>query len=84
MARKPLATGQIVLITGASSAFGTALAHRFARGGYHLAIVARSASELKVLVAALSTEHGVKLCRRPVAHRDKYARRHAVRQREAE
>jgi uncharacterized protein len=59
MARKSIAAGKIVLITGASSGIGAALAQRFARGGFHLVLVARSVGKLRALAAALAAEHGV-------------------------
>jgi len=53
-------TGRTALITGASSGIGEALAGRFARGGYNLVLVARSARKLQRLARALSTSHGIK------------------------
>jgi uncharacterized protein len=47
------------LITGASSGIGEALAQCFARAGYDLVLVARSADKLKQLSAALATTHGI-------------------------
>jgi short-subunit dehydrogenase len=51
---------QTVLITGASAGIGLALAHRFARAGFQLVLVARSADKLKAVAKALSEEHGVR------------------------
>ena len=60
MAKAHEGSGRIALITGASSGIGEALAHRFARGGYSLVLVARSADKLKALARSLADAHGVK------------------------
>jgi uncharacterized protein len=48
------------LITGASSGIGEALAECFAKAGYNLVLVARSADKLKALGKQLASEHGIK------------------------
>jgi hypothetical protein len=61
---KPLT--QTVLITGASSGIGEALAKRFARAGYRIVLVARSEARLDALAAVLSAEHGVAVAAEPM------------------
>jgi short-subunit dehydrogenase len=60
MTRNSKGAGRTVLITGASSGIGAALAGRFALGGYDLVLVARSGRKLQRLAQALSTSHGIK------------------------
>jgi uncharacterized protein len=48
-----------VLVTGASSGIGEALAHRFARAGHDLVLVARSGDKLKALADQLHSNNGV-------------------------
>ena len=47
-----------VLITGASSGIGSALAREFARRGFHVAMVARRLEKLEVLAAQIRREGG--------------------------
>lgn len=49
----------LALVTGASSGIGEELAHCFARAGYDVILVARSAGKLLALAQALKAQHGV-------------------------
>lgn len=51
---------QTALITGASGGIGLELAKLFARDGYNLVLVARSANKLTELAKTLSAEFGIK------------------------
>ncbi len=59
MSSKP-SDNPTALITGASSGIGDALAECFAKAGYNLVLVARSADKLKALGKQLAAEHGIK------------------------
>ena len=50
---------EITLITGASSGIGEALAHRVARDGRHVALVARRTDRLRTLAARVAGAYGV-------------------------
>jgi short-subunit dehydrogenase len=50
-----------VLVTGASSGIGEALARRFAGAGYDLVLVARNGARLEQLATKLAAECGVKV-----------------------
>jgi short-subunit dehydrogenase len=49
------------LITGASSGIGMALAHRFARDGYHLVLAARSVARMQALADELQKQFKVEV-----------------------
>jgi hypothetical protein len=51
---------KIILITGASSGFGKAMAEKFAAGGYNLILTARRAEKLAEVAAAIEKNYGVK------------------------
>ena len=59
MTKKKPGTDKTVLITGASSGIGEELAACFARDGFNLVLVARSADKLKTLAAKLAAKHGI-------------------------
>ena len=52
----------LVLVTGASSGIGEAMAVQFARHGHDLVIVARSKDKLKALAADLQKKYDVQVC----------------------
>ncbi len=55
-----------VLVTGASSGIGEALAHCFARDGHRPILVARDEARLRALAATLEAAHGVRALVLPV------------------
>ena len=57
MAKAASKNGRTVLITGASSGIGDALARCFARHGHSLVLVARSADKLQALADRLTQAH---------------------------
>ena len=59
MDKTKIGTGETALITGASSGIGEALADCFAKGGFDLVLVARSAGKLEALAGKLSSQHKI-------------------------
>ena len=51
---------KIILITGASSGFGKAIAEKFAAGGWNLIITARRKEKLEAVAAAIEKKYSVK------------------------
>ena len=59
MTRNTTTSANTVLITGASSGIGEALAHCFAQAQYGVVLVARSEGKLKALAELLAQKYGV-------------------------
>jgi 3-hydroxy acid dehydrogenase/malonic semialdehyde reductase len=51
---------KIILVTGASSGFGKAIATKFAAGGWNIIITGRRKEKLEVLAKALEANYGIK------------------------
>lgn len=51
----------IILITGASSGFGKAIAEKFAEGGWNLILTARRKEKLEAVANAIEKKYGVKV-----------------------
>lgn len=65
MAKSTAKNRETVLVTGASSGIGEALAKRFDAGGFDLVLVARSADKLRKLADELSAQHGIRAWAEP-------------------
>jgi NADP-dependent 3-hydroxy acid dehydrogenase YdfG len=67
-----------IVVTGATSGFGKAIAHAFAKSGDHLVITGRRGERLDELAAALSGSFGVRVLTRCFDIQDKRAVEEAV------
>ena len=60
-----IGNGKTALVTGASSGIGESLASCFAKGGFDLVLVARSADKLEALAGRLSSRYKGKVIVEP-------------------
>ena len=51
---------KIILVTGASSGFGKAIAEKFAAGGWNLILTARRKEKLEAVASNIEKQYGVK------------------------
>ena len=51
---------KIILVTGASSGFGKAIAEKFAAGGWNLILTARRKEKLEAVATNLEKQYGLK------------------------
>jgi NADP-dependent 3-hydroxy acid dehydrogenase YdfG len=53
---------KIILVTGASSGFGKAIATKFAAGGWNVILTGRRKEKLDALAKGLEANYGIKHC----------------------
>jgi len=64
---------KIILVTGASSGFGKAIAEKFAAGGWNLILTARRKEKLEAIAGDLEKQFGIKTLSLPFDVQDKNA-----------